>query len=155
MVRTDDEILHEAMNALRYHAARGSHRCSTYVCNPGGQVTARVSRGAGVSDDVRYSMSEEYPGGWDLVSWTVMATNEAADRLIAARWHDPHKAFAATCEVLWWIHNLDELRQGGWEKTTSKYAAAESHRRSAGWAEVRAKPSDPHTGHSRTSRAGR
>ncbi len=54
-------------------------------------------------------MSEEYPGGWDLVSWTVMATNEAADRLIAARWHDPHKAFAATCEVLWWIHNLDEL----------------------------------------------
>jgi hypothetical protein len=51
----------------------------------------------------------DYPGGWDLVDWTVMATNAAADRLIAISWHDPHLAFAATCEVLWWISILDEL----------------------------------------------
>jgi len=54
-------------------------------------------------------MTEGYPEGWDLVFWTVEATNAAADRLTGTSWHDPHRAFAATCEVLWWIYNLDEL----------------------------------------------
>lgn len=44
-----------------------------------------------------------------MVFWTMEATNAAADRLTGTSWHDPHRAFAGTCEVLWWISNLDEL----------------------------------------------
>ncbi len=66
-------------------------------------------------------MTEEYPGGWDLVSWTIIATNAAADRLLAVSWHDPHRAFAATCEVLWWISNTDELLE---RKLGDAYAEA-------------------------------
>jgi hypothetical protein len=46
--------------------------------------------------------------GWAVVSWTVVATNEAADRLLAVSWHDPHTAYAASGETLWWITVLDD-----------------------------------------------
>jgi hypothetical protein len=42
--------------------------------------------GASVGNDFR--IMTEYPGGWDLVDWTVLATNAAADRLLAVRWQD-------------------------------------------------------------------
>jgi hypothetical protein len=46
--------------------------------------------------------------GWDVVSWTVVAANEAADRLLALSWTEPRRAFAAVGETLWWVTTLDD-----------------------------------------------
>ena len=53
-------------------------------------------------------MAEKLGDGWDIVSWTVLATAAAAKRLDETSWHDPHLAYAATSELLWWIAVLDD-----------------------------------------------
>lgn len=57
----------------------------------------------------RPQIPERLGPGWDVVSFTVMGTNAAADRLAAVNWHDPHLAYAAVGETLWWITTLDTM----------------------------------------------
>ncbi|MGH9087635.1 MAG: hypothetical protein ACRDYZ_05910 [Acidimicrobiales bacterium] len=47
--------------------------------------------------------------GWDVVTFTMMGTHAAADRLSAVSWHDPHLAYAAAGETLWWMTTLDTM----------------------------------------------
>ena len=47
--------------------------------------------------------------GWNPITWTEWAMNEAAGRAAKAVWHDPHRAFAGMGETLWWICALDDI----------------------------------------------
>jgi hypothetical protein len=49
------------------------------------------------------------PTGWHPITWTEWAMNEAAGRLGDAYWHDPHVAYAAAGETLFWVCALDDV----------------------------------------------
>jgi hypothetical protein len=66
-----------------------------------------LNAGRGVGQDLQ-TVVEKLGPGWDIVTWTVMATNAAADRLGAVSLHDPHLAYAAAGETLFWIRGLDQ-----------------------------------------------